>query len=218
MHEEMQKYLDGEMPRSDLSREALLELVDWQFTESCLTQRRAESAPASLVHDIMFALPPERSPLLQRALGWLTTPRTIHVAPWVPATAFAGLAAAFIAVGSRGATPSGAAPVSPGIVRTAANATPTVYVQFELTAKGAQSVSVAGDFNGWSSETGMLRDSDGDGVWSGMVPVSPGTHKYMFIVNGSEWVTDPRADAYVDDGFGMSNAVIGVAPPGTSII
>jgi len=48
------------------------------------------------------------------------------------------------------------------------------------------------------------------------VPVLPGVHEYMFIVNGDTWVTDPRADRYVDDGFGNRNAVLAVASPSRS--
>lgn len=218
MHDELQKYLDGDAQRSELSREALLELVEWQYMEASLAHRRAEAAPPHLVHDIMRALPVVPAPLWQRALGWITTPRTVRVAPWVPAGAFAALAALFFAVNTSRPERTGTLPVAGPVVLTTARTAPTVYVQFELTARGAKSVSVAGDFNKWSSETGMLRDPDGDGVWTGMVPVSPGMHKYMFIVDGSDWITDPHADAYVDDGFGMRNAVIGVAAPDASTI
>ena len=89
----------------------------------------------------------------------------------------------------------------------------TVYVQFVFAAENAQSVAVAGDFNQWQPTTGELRDADGDGVWTALVAVDPGLHKYMFVVDGEEWVTDPRADSYVDDGFGMRNALIAVAAP-----
>ena len=86
-------------------------------------------------------------------------------------------------------------------------------MQFVFAAENAQSVAVAGDFNQWQPTTGELRDADGDGVWTALVAVDPGLHKYMFVVDGEEWVTDPRADSYVDDGFGMRNALIAVAAP-----
>jgi hypothetical protein len=35
----------------------------------------------------------------------------------------------------------------------------------------------------------------------------------MFLVDGQRWETDPRAERYVDDGFGMRNALINVAVP-----
>ena len=51
----------------------------------------------------------------------------------------------------------------------------------------------------------------------GLIALRPGMHKYMFVVNGERWVTDPEAERYVDDGFGMRNAVIAITPPGRSI-
>jgi 1,4-alpha-glucan branching enzyme len=85
-----------------------------------------------------------------------------------------------------------------------------VYVQFMLDAPGASSVSVAGDFSEWEPSF-TLEDVDGDGVWTGRVPVQPGVHTYMFLIDGTEWRTDPRADRYRDDGFGNRNAVLAVA-------
>jgi hypothetical protein len=35
-----------------------------------------------------------------------------------------------------------------------------------------------------------------------------GEHRYMFVKNGENWVTDPLAAIQQDDGFGNKNAVI----------
>jgi len=43
------------------------------------------------------------------------------------------------------------------------------------------------------------------------VPVRPGVHGYMFLIDGTKWQTDPRADRYQEDGFGNRNAVLAVA-------
>ena len=37
----------------------------------------------------------------------------------------------------------------------------------------------------------------------------------MFLVDGFQWVTDPQASHYSDDGFGNRNAVLAVADPET---
>ena len=79
-----------------------------------------------------------------------------------------------------------------------------------MEAPGAQSVAVAGDFSEWEP-TFALDDADGDGVWTGRVPVRPGVHSYMFLIDGAEWQTDPNADSYQDDGFGNQNAVLAIA-------
>jgi 1,4-alpha-glucan branching enzyme len=87
-----------------------------------------------------------------------------------------------------------------------------VYVQFALDAPDAQSVAVAGDFDGWKGMN-ALEDLDGDGIWTGRVAIRPGVHAYMFLVNGSTWTTDPRAQRYAEDGFGNRNAILAVAAP-----
>jgi hypothetical protein len=33
----------------------------------------------------------------------------------------------------------------------------------------------------------------------------------MFLIDGTEWLTDPRADRYRDDGFGNQNAILAVS-------
>jgi hypothetical protein len=81
-----------------------------------------------------------------------------------------------------------------------------------LEAPAASSVAIAGDFNGWSP-TINLEDRDGDGVWSGRLAVPPGIYEYMFVLDGSRWVTDPHAEWYSDDGFGNRNAVLAILPP-----
>jgi 1,4-alpha-glucan branching enzyme len=103
------------------------------------------------------------------------------------------------------------------VAQSVGNGAPVVYVQFIFAAQDAQTVAVAGDFNSWQTDGIALRDADGDGVWTGLVALRPGQHKYMFIVNGKEWVTDPGAERYVDDGFGMRNAVINVATPARTL-
>ena len=87
-----------------------------------------------------------------------------------------------------------------------------VYVQFSFEAPEAQSVSVAGDFEGWAGSH-TLEDLDGDGVWTGRIPLRPGVHAYMFIVDETDWITDPHAQRYADDGFGNRNAILAVAAP-----
>ncbi|MDA0328660.1 MAG: glycogen-binding domain-containing protein [Gemmatimonadetes bacterium] len=85
-----------------------------------------------------------------------------------------------------------------------------VYVQFLLDAPAATSVAVAGDFSEWEPQF-ALDDADGDGIWTGRVPIRPGVHSYMFLIDGTQWQTDPYAGRYQDDGFGNRNAVLAVA-------
>jgi len=74
----------------------------------------------------------------------------------------------------------------------------------------AQSVSVAGDFNGWNPGHTTLERSDG-GIWTVTLPLKPGRYEYMFVIDGTQWIADPLAPEDAGDGFGAKNAVLDVA-------
>jgi hypothetical protein len=210
MHPDLHRYLDGELSREDLSPDAQRELLEWEALERPASLLSAMHAPADFEWRVMNALPRVRTPAWKRAIDWVTLPQTFTLRP---VTAFA--AAAMLVLGITVPKPwqtqaSDTARVA-GVETDDPNA--TVYVQFVLASADAKTVSVAGDFNQWQQDAGALQDTDGDGVWTGLVAVQPGLHKYMFVVNGEEWVTDPRAEHYIDDGFGMRNALIAVAAP-----
>lgn len=83
----------------------------------------------------------------------------------------------------------------------------------------ATSVSVAGTFNGWNAQANPMSDPEGDGIWTTVIELAPGTYQYKFVVNGSEWYEDPYSADYAPDGFGGKNSVIyvGVAKPASAI-
>jgi len=64
-------------------------------------------------------------------------------------------------------------------------------VHFFCYAPDAQSVFVAGTFNDWQPDaTPMVRDDEGE--WETSLPLSPGRYEYKFVVEGKDWVTDPK--------------------------
>jgi len=83
-------------------------------------------------------------------------------------------------------------------------------VQFSLALGDRENhvVAIAGDFNDWNHESNLLDDSDKDGVWTGTLTLEPGRYKYMFVLDGKEWVPDPNALRYVKDGFGNRNSIL----------
>jgi 1,4-alpha-glucan branching enzyme len=85
-------------------------------------------------------------------------------------------------------------------------------MRFAVRAPQAQSIALAGDFNGWRHDQLHMRPSEADGVWTVIVPLRPGRYQYMFVVDGNKWLTDPLADGHYDDGFGNRNAVVEVRP------
>lgn len=82
-------------------------------------------------------------------------------------------------------------------------------VQFELRLpKGAEKVTVVGDFNGWdTTATPMAHSKDREG-WSAKVTLLPGRHIYAYVVDGKKWVIDPLAPQASDSDFGPANAVV----------
>ena len=206
MREELHRYLDGEVPREEVPADLRGEAAAWEALLGEMQRTAVAGAPAWLEGGVIRALADEpRSPMYgettsawRRAGDWLTRPRVIRVAPAPAFAAFALLLLMAAFPWLRGSSP--------------ALADDTVYVQLFLEAPAASSVAIAGDFNGWSP-TINLEDRDGDGVWSGRLAVPPGIYEYMFVLDGSRWVTDPHAEWYSDDGFGNRNAVLAILSP-----
>jgi hypothetical protein len=205
--EDVRRYLDGGRKVDALDDPARSEAGSW---ERLLAAFRAEApgapAPPWLEDRVMAEIEalPEPGPA-RRAWSWLLRPRPVRLSPATLGLAAAAVFALVLLSGRRGPTPA-AHPVGAGAT--------VVYVQFDLRAPTARSVAVGGDFDEWQGSY-PLEDPDGDGVWTGRVPVRPGLYAYMFLVNGSKWVTDPEATHYTDDGFGNRNAVLAVAAPAT---
>lgn len=117
-----------------------------------------------------------------------------------------------VVVGTSAATP--AAPRA-----TEVKAPATEGVRFAVEAKGAKSVFIAGEFNGWNPTANAMSDTDGDGTFEIVLPLDPGRYAYKFVVDGN-WKHDETAADFVDDGFGGKNSVIevgaGTAAPATT--
>jgi hypothetical protein len=217
MDKRLQAFLDGEMEREALPVDLLDEADRWGELDALVAEMRSETAPPWLETRVMASLPATLAqPWWQRAWQWIVQPQQVTVRPGSLALAGAAAIAGILAINAPDPVTVGPATVSNA--RTVANTgVPVIYVQFAFADKAAKSVTVAGDFNDWDAEATALRDTDGDGIWTGLIALRPGMHKYMFVVNGERWVTDPEAERYVDDGFGMRNAVIAITPPGRSI-
>ena len=72
----------------------------------------------------------------------------------------------------------------------------------------ADSVSLAGDFNGWSQvATPLKRNSSG--LWStDIVAPRAGRFEYKFIINGQRWMEDPSNGMKAPDNYGGLNSVL----------
>jgi hypothetical protein len=83
-----------------------------------------------------------------------------------------------------------------------------VWARFFYVNDKANTVAVAGDFSNWEPIPLDPKKVNGNKVWSGTIQMQKGEHRYMYIINGEKWKTDPLAKRYMNDGFGHRNAVI----------
>jgi hypothetical protein len=84
-----------------------------------------------------------------------------------------------------------------------------VVVQFQLSAPEAESVALVGDFNEWEPDAYVLKDPDGDGVWEIEVELEQNrVYTYNFLINETEWISDPSSKARVQDSFGGEKSVL----------
>ncbi|MGW8283385.1 MAG: glycogen-binding domain-containing protein [Gemmatimonadota bacterium] len=201
MDSRLQAYLDGELQLEDLPAELRERAAGWDVLLDQFARSAPSGAPPGLADRVMEVVrstggSADRSPSW---VAWMIRPRVIRVSPLAGLAAAAVLMLAFVQPWS-GSAPSSSEESLAG----------RVYVQFLVEAEAAQSVHLAGDFSDWQP-TISLDDSDGDGIWSGRVPLEPGVHEYMFVIDGSEWVPDPNASGSLDDGFGRQNSLLTVS-------
>lgn len=207
MTERIQRALDGELPRTALTatERAILEQVEADLA------RVVQTLPEPELPDLAGAVlartrgPASRAPATPPRPGllrWLVTPRTLTIRPaWGVAAAAAVAALLLIRP----------APEAPAPTAVAADTPPAmVLVHFQLEAPAAADVRLAGDFTGWQPAHPLTRSESG--TWSVVIPLSPGVHEYVFVVDGRDWTPDPMAPA-VADGFGGVNSRVAVLTP-----
>jgi 1,4-alpha-glucan branching enzyme len=95
-------------------------------------------------------------------------------------------------------------------LRPAAPAITAIGVHFVVAQPQARMVAVAGTFNQWSATAHPMSRASARGVWTATVPIGAGEHRFMYVVDGTQWISPPHADDYEDDGFGSRNGVISV--------
>jgi anti-sigma factor RsiW len=218
----VQRFLDNEL--SPEERAAFLQAVDadaalrrhWLNLEVIAAE--AAQLPkivpsAQFLGRLKAQVVPSSPSLWTRLCAAVTTPRTLE---WNLAGAMAAGCIAVVAVaGLLRLAPERIVevPIAGTPAQTASfntSSEPKVFVRLILVQPNAQSVSVAGDFNGWNPAQTKLDRTDG-GVWTVTIPLKPGRYEYMFVVNGKQWIADPLAAEDAGDGFGSQNAVLDVA-------
>lgn len=189
------RVLDGELPPEVLTPAQRSEMDRLERATKLL----AEVPPASVAQRVMAEVRRPRPGLGERLVRWFGERHTVTISvrpAW--SLALAAVLAAIAIIPAR----------APGPVVGAQEG----IAQFVGRFPGAKSVEVVGSFTDWRAGAVVLRDDDHDGVWRAAVVLPVGQHEYMFVVDGEQWVTDPLAGRYVDDGFGSQNALLFVRP------
>jgi negative regulator of sigma E activity len=212
MSERLDAYLDGELPRDDLSAAEAAQAAAFEAKVGELRGLLGAAAPGDMDTRVLRRiaelglepLPARRHGFVHRSVQMLWAAHDVHLR-WRPAypLAAAAMLAAVIAVQSlRG----------PAADQTDTVAAP-VYVQFRLHMETARQVALAGSFSDWQPAYALQQVAEG--VWTIMLPITPGVHDYAFVVDGEQWVPDPYAPQ-VDDGFGGANSRLTVLAPADS--
>ena len=89
----------------------------------------------------------------------------------------------------------------------------TCNVTFTVTpdaAQGAKTVTIAGDFNSWSSTETPLKKSAKDGSFSVKIALEAGKeYQFRYLLDGSSWENDWAADKYIPAPFSHTdNSVV----------
>ncbi len=134
-------------------------------------------------------------------------------------------AATFVALAMCAAAPQLATPWPPSEPKVQSTGSPSQFVapkSIEVRAVGegefecqfsfhpekpAKAVSLAGDFNGWNRQATQMARGD-DGVWRVGLRLRSGSHQYKFVVDGDQWLSDPRNALVTSDGHGGNNSVL----------
>jgi len=101
----------------------------------------------------------------------------------------------------------GTAPAAPKITKPGPNVTPEgVVFNYKADGKGLK-IYLAGNFNDWKPDNPqfLMKDDDGDGIWSITVKLAPGTYQYKYVID-SKWTQDPYGPGEAPDGFGGRNS------------
>ena len=81
-------------------------------------------------------------------------------------------------------------------------------IVFEYTDANAGNVAVAGDFNDWNSSSNPM-EKHGD-KWITKIALKEGEYQYKFVVDDTNWITDPSNKNTAEDGYGGQNSVLKV--------
>ncbi|KAF1079521.1 MAG: hypothetical protein GQF41_4079 [Candidatus Rifleibacterium amylolyticum] len=80
--------------------------------------------------------------------------------------------------------------------------------EFTLEHASATKVSIVGSFNDWNKDANPMALENG--TWKARINLKPGKHEYQFVINDTDWITDPKQDKSAENKYEGKNSVIEV--------
>lgn len=80
-------------------------------------------------------------------------------------------------------------------------------VKFNVTPEDAETVAIHGLNGDWATSVDMKKKKDGS-FWCEVSLPKETKHEFRYLVNESEWINEPGADADQPNIFGSCNSVI----------
>jgi diguanylate cyclase (GGDEF)-like protein len=74
-----------------------------------------------------------------------------------------------------------------------------------------KSVALVGNFNNWDKDYDFMYQVDG-GAYEFVISLNPGVYQYKFVLDGTEWISDPSCSERCPDTLGGENSVLRVPP------
>jgi 1,4-alpha-glucan branching enzyme len=78
--------------------------------------------------------------------------------------------------------------------------------RFVLYNPNANQVEISGSFTSW--EALPLRKAGPSGYWEIVLPLSKGEHRFTYILEGNQRITDPTVLTKEQDDFGGENSIL----------
>ena len=96
-------------------------------------------------------------------------------------------------------------PMSPRLTKDDENTLPGFI--FVYKDPRAADVKIAGDFNNWIPDKGVVTSREKDGTWKKVINIPPGAYQYKFCIDG-DWKEDPRNPNLVSNRYGSYNSLV----------
>ena len=111
------------------------------------------------------------------------------------------------------ASPAKAKKVAPAKAKAAkksvikvASATSKKRITFTYRSEKGSTIFLAGSFNNWSATAKKMADKKGNGVYTAMLTLAPGSYEYKFVIDGT-WCADPKCADWIQNEHGTLNSV-----------